>query len=390
MRKLCSLLFAILFSLLYISAAMAETRTFSIKELPGVTSPRWKQTYEAYGRTIDVDVDITIPETETAPVLKVCRAPVLEDPLRSELAEKYEKADKQDKKHYYYFESTDFITVRLQHKFPILWGTSKKKDNLDSVTTTCRDLINYDPDEACAENNPMTVREATEIIRTHLKEVLPDVELRLDTVVLYGKTFWRRNKKTVYDKGFYSLHLTQCFHGIPYMASIYDTYTDPNDQLWDWNNQENRNRRWNMFHGVVDGMVFSEDSWYFTSHLYEEKEPLCQDVPLVPFDAVKSQVENLITSGYVRWINSVTLGYVHFETDNDREFVLIPCWVVWCEYHKGGAQSEKKYGINDSELMFENSDYYRPLVINALTGGIFDPESTVPGRTKCPDLSAWQ
>ena len=174
------------------------------------------------------------------------------------------------------------------------------------------------------------------------------------------------------------------------MASIYDTYTDPNDQLWDWNNQENRNRRWNMFHGVVDGMVFSEDSWYFTSHLYEEKEPLCQDVPLVPFDAVKSQVENLITSGYVRWINSVTLGYVHFETDNDREFVLIPCWVVWCEYHKGGAQSEKKYGINDSELMFENSDYYRPLVINALTGGIFDPESTVPGRTKCPDLSAWQ
>ena len=60
----------------------------------------------------------------------------------------------------------------------------------------------------------MTVREATEIIRTHLKEVLPDVELRLDTVVLYGKTFWRRNKKTVYDKGFYSLHLTQCFQRV--------------------------------------------------------------------------------------------------------------------------------------------------------------------------------
>ena len=135
MKRICSFLLAILFSALCASAAMAEAETFSIKELTGVTSPRWKQTYEAYGRTIDVDVEIIIPEVETAPALKVQWAPALEDPLRSELTEKYEKADKQDKKHYYYFESTDFITVRLQHKFPILWGTSKKKDNLDSVTT---------------------------------------------------------------------------------------------------------------------------------------------------------------------------------------------------------------------------------------------------------------
>ena len=97
MKRICSLLLAILFSALCASAAMAEAETFSIKELPGVTSPHWKQTYEAYGRTIDVNVDITIPETETAPVLKVCRAPVLEDPLRSELAEKYELPERRIK-----------------------------------------------------------------------------------------------------------------------------------------------------------------------------------------------------------------------------------------------------------------------------------------------------
>ncbi len=62
MKRICSLLLTILFSVLYITAAMADTRTFSIKELPDVTSPRWKQTYEAYGRTIDVDVEIMIPE----------------------------------------------------------------------------------------------------------------------------------------------------------------------------------------------------------------------------------------------------------------------------------------------------------------------------------------
>ena len=390
MKKICCLLLAIIYSTLCASAVMAEATPVSIKELPELTSPHWKQSYEAYGRTIDVDVDITIPEAETAPVLKVRWAPVLEDPLRSELEAEYEKADKQDKQHYYSFESTAFSTLSLEHKYPVLWGTSKKRDNLDSVTTTCHDLIGYDPDKAYADNNSMTVKEAAEIVRSHLQEVFPDVELRLDTVILYGKTFWRKNKKTVYDKGFYSMRLTQCFHGIPYMASIYKTYTNPNDQQWDWDKQENQKRRWNMFHGVIDGTVFSKDSWIFTAHLYEETQQLCKDVALVPFDAVKSQVENLINSGYVRWINSVTLGYVHFETENDREFVLVPCWVVWCEYLPEGPHSEKDYGVNDSELMFINNNYYRPLIINALTGEMFDPESTEPGRIMCPDLSAWQ
>ena len=58
MKRICILLLAILFSALCASAAMAEAETFSIKELPGVTSSRWKQTYEAYGRTFDVNVDI--------------------------------------------------------------------------------------------------------------------------------------------------------------------------------------------------------------------------------------------------------------------------------------------------------------------------------------------
>ena len=147
MKRICSLLLAIMLGALCVSAAAAETAAVSIKELPGVTSPRWKRGYEAYGRTIKVDVEVTIPEAETAPVLKVRRASPLTDPLRSELAEEYRKADKKDKKHYYDFDSTDFETLRLEHKYPILWGTSKKKDNLDGVTNTSSDLINYDPDQ---------------------------------------------------------------------------------------------------------------------------------------------------------------------------------------------------------------------------------------------------
>ena len=58
MKRVCSLLLILAIAVLSIPVAQAETEPVSIKELPGITSPVWKQTYEAYGRTIDVDTEI--------------------------------------------------------------------------------------------------------------------------------------------------------------------------------------------------------------------------------------------------------------------------------------------------------------------------------------------
>ena len=397
MKRICSLLLAMMLGALCVSAAAAEAAAVPIKELPGVTSPRWKQNYEACGRTIDVDVDITIPEAETAPALKVRWASGLKDPQRSELAAEYEKADKEDKKHYYSFRNKKSLTLYLEHKWPLRGGTKKNKENWDKVSCDYSDLPRFDPDQAYAENNPMTVREAAEVVRTNLKEVFPDAEISLDTVWLSGGTRWERNKRTIDEKGYYHLNMRQCFHGIPLMASISAAYTDPFDQLWSAGiGDDNETHiyilvRRDVDQGLVRSSVYSEDSWNIVAYLYEETEQLCRDLPLVPFDAVKSQVEDLISSGYVRWINSVTLGYAQFKTENTDDYVLVPSWVVWCEYIPEGPQAEKKYGVNDSELMFDgNSGYYRPLIINAQTGKLYDPQSTEPGRIICPDLSAWE
>ena len=97
MKRICCFLLAILFSILCAFAAMAEATPVSIKELPGLTSPHWKQTYEAYGRTIDVDVDIYIPPTEKAPVIKVQTALGIPEPENSKLVKEYKNADKEDK-----------------------------------------------------------------------------------------------------------------------------------------------------------------------------------------------------------------------------------------------------------------------------------------------------
>jgi hypothetical protein len=223
------------------------------------------------------------------------------------------------------------------------------------------------------------------------------VDIQLDTAWITGAVRWKRNKKILDDRGYYHLNMRQCFHGIPLMASICETYTDPFDQLWGEILDEKDAPymyilvRRDVDHGLVRGSVYSEDSWNIVAHLYAETELLCQDMPLVSFDAVKSQVEDLINKGYVRWINSVTLGYAQFKTGNMDDFALVPSWVVWCEYIPAGPLAEKEYGVNDSELTFDgNNGFYRPLIINAQTGKLYNPESTEPGRIICPDLNAWQ
>ncbi|MBP5726605.1 MAG: hypothetical protein J6Y48_05965, partial [Clostridia bacterium] len=331
MRKLCSLLFAILFSLLYISAAMAETRTFSIKELPEVTSPRWKQTYEAHGRTIDVDVDITVPEADTAPVLKVCRAPVLEDPLRSELAEEYEKADKKDKKHYYYFESDDYSTY-IQHAIPPLAGKTKNDMyNAATMRENVQDLPRYDENQAYAYNNKLTVKQAAEVVVKNIQAFFPDTELWVDTVYIGGETYYRKNNKHISDLGYYDLNMTQCFRGIPFITEIRNAY---------WDRRKDELNFESFDKGTVAARIYSDSAWLFNACLYQESGTVCEDIPLLPFDAVKEKIEALILSGHIRWINSVSLGYVQYATMNPKEQVLLPSWVVWTEYHPDGPESE--------------------------------------------------
>ena len=84
MRKPLSWIFAAAPCLACLSAGAEETR-YSIQQLPGMTTSRWQQTYEAYGRAIQVDVDVSIPQAQAAPVLTVQAAPPLDEPLRSEL-----------------------------------------------------------------------------------------------------------------------------------------------------------------------------------------------------------------------------------------------------------------------------------------------------------------
>ena len=94
MMKKLSLLAALL--CMVCASALAESKYYSIHDLPAVTSSRWEARYEAHGRTISVDVDVTIPDVDNAPVITVRRMPPLAKSVCSELEAWCAQAEKED------------------------------------------------------------------------------------------------------------------------------------------------------------------------------------------------------------------------------------------------------------------------------------------------------
>lgn len=381
MKKKTCLYLSILLLALLPCAVQGETLRYTIMDLPNVTSPRWEQSYKAYGRTINVNVEIEIPRVHTAPVITVGSAPPIEESLVKELEDSCEKALREDLVNSYYFESTDYST-KLGNAIPPVWGKTRDDDTTYDQATmgwASHLLSDYNMEDAYADNNPLTLGEAVEIAKTQIIKLFPNDTLRLTNVAVFDRSFYKKNKEPISEKGYYHLEFHQIFHGIPLMASIHGTFS-----VLDAGAENYLLGR----RGRASASIYDAESFSFVCWFYQEADILYDDVPLLPFDEVKSKVENLINSGYIRMVDNVTLGYVQYDTDDSQVQVLIPSWVVWCEYQQGGPRAEREVPFY-LDGMLEDEPHYRPIIINAQTGELIDPESTEYGRCLAPDVIPW-
>ena len=373
---------AFLFALLLLSplATHGETQYYSISDLSSVTSARWEETYQAYGRTIDVDVEIEIPDVDTAPVLLVRTASPVSELLAQELGKQCETAMEVDEVNSYSFTSTNFVTS-YAHAVPLMWGTTTRKDENynESMSWDSHLLIGYNIDCAYAEDNDLILGDAVEIAKKEIKELFQCEDLKLTNVAIFDRTFYKKSKEKISEQGYYHLELHQVFHSIPFMASVHGTFTE----------KVIGNENYRLYgRGLALVEVWNENSFDLGYWFYEESDVLYQDIPLLSFDELKYQVEELINKGYVRDIFSVNLGYVQFDTENSAEQALVPAWVVWCEYQQEGPQAEREGPLYEDGSL-EDEPYYRPLIINAQTGKMIDPESIEEGRCMMPEIITW-
>ena len=124
---------------LYAGSAFAET------------GGRWESEYEAYGRKITVDVEISVPETEQIPLLAVAPA----EELPAEETEKYRE----------YFGSLDrsgseYTFFSRENRIHISFSDHVHHpdlSNVEKVTTPYRTLAEFDRSTAYAEDNGLTV-----------------------------------------------------------------------------------------------------------------------------------------------------------------------------------------------------------------------------------------
>ena len=354
MRKLCSLLLFIIFSLLCVTAAMADARTFSIKELPGVTSSRWEQTYEAYGRTIRVNTDIVIPDMEKIPLLAV--QPM--EPLLEEEVQKYEE-----------MFSTPYSSKFLNDKYRTYISFSDHEghpdlSNAEKVTTPNRPLYEYDRKKAYTEDNDLTVAEAENLVRENIQKVFPGMDFRVDKIVINDRTKYRKSGKKLEAKGYYELDCAQVIDGVPVAGSIHNAY---------------RNGRTKHDHiignyGTASAAVTDEGNFYGRYSIWNTTAELGTPDQFLPFDAVRPKIEDMIMSGNIRHVFSVNLGYAQYDLPEGSkyEYILVPAWVV-CAGWMDEPEEE-----DDGSTSVNGSDYamgctYLPIIVNAVTGEATNP-----------------
>lgn len=377
MRKGLLICLTIVLAFSFIPPCHGETQLYSIRQLPDVTAPTWQQTYQAYGRTIEVDQPIIIPDAETAPVLSVRVMPPIAEPQYSEMAARFAQPKGEWKG--YSFWSNDYYTYWSQANPGVV--NERAKENQMDITYTQETVLAWDMSVAYAENNPLTLAEAWHVVREQLQEVYPEEDFTLRHVGHYTRWKSKKSGKYLRETGSYMLECAQVFHGIPYMGSVLNTFAQQG--LHDEFGRADH-------HGRVDATIYDEGAFNIACRLLDEQEVLCEDIPLLPFDAVKPLVEEQILDGYVRAVYSVTLGYVQFCTSDPDVYTLMPAWVVWCQYANNGPRQEDfDPGVHMAEFLFREMNIYKPLILNAQTGELIDPQREDLERSQCPTIITW-
>ena len=214
--------------MLWPTLAIGEGRSYSIRELSGVTSPRWQEIYEAYGRTIPVDVEIEIPSVETAPVILVQAASPLPDTRVEELQAFCTSAMETDEVNSYSFQSTPFSTA-YDHATPPIWGKTRKDDASYNQAVMGWGLSSF---VGLPHGRGLRGQQCPSFggcccgcEKNRSRYYFQTTRLDLTNVAVFDRTFSKKTGDPISEKGYYHLEFHQIFHGIPFMGSVHSTFS---------------------------------------------------------------------------------------------------------------------------------------------------------------------
>lgn len=386
-KHITALLIIPIFLMLVTLQSFAE----SPAELQASGESIWCQTYKAYGRTIDVNRPIEMPDVQKAPVLVVELTGPDSDAFR-DMKKQIEK-DAADDKYNNLYEANynaDSFTCGITKMYPRDCGKmlKGKKSSLNemNISWKCHRLKDYDTNSAYADNNTLTVADACDTLLSTAQTLYPGSEYTLRYVGLTDRSMKKSDKTPLQEKGCYNIEFVQNLAGL----DLIDSYPFRQGLAFSDNDQDAANaefaENFAFKSGTMHGQVYGKDEFDIYIRNYKIAGTIRDNVPLVSFDTIKPQVENLINAGKIRLVDKIQLGYISFSGADVNERVLVPCWVVWCVYSQDPAWEEDTTNLWD-ELggYYKNSGSFIPLAFNAETGEIIDPESVDIHRSLPPE-----
>ena len=372
--------------LLVPTLALASGDMVSISELRQQVEVmgRWTKTYEAHGRTIEVDIPIYIPNEKELAVYD-CSAytdyiknPNNEDKTNvyayNENLKELVKEESDDKSENAIIEVYDNGTeLRIMFNSP--------EELLERNT---RDYIKikesgYYPDKVnadviYAENSDLSLMEAEkyleEIVRFFIRDGYDGIDI--DYIKIAG-----RGRKTrsytdeelgecadYYPKGTYFFNYYQKLHHIPIMMTIIATL----------NNKQENGVYGDLFGfwGTTGGIcqIMDRNSFWLTIKWMKIEKEHEETVKLLPIEQIINAVEKEIKAGHVRNVYALKLGYIIYLNDRSPEtYTLYPMWVLDCDYVEN---KNKEIKVNPYSDDIRDCFSFERICINPETAEMMD------------------
>ena len=380
------ILFALYVLMIVPTLALANSDMVSISELRQQVEAmeRWTQTYEAHGRTIEVDIPIYIPNEKELAVYD-CSAytDYIKNPNDEDKTNVY--AYNENLKELVKEESND----KSENAIIEVYGNGTELRIMfnspeELLEHNTRDYIKikksgYYPDKVnadviYAENSDLSLMEAEkyleEIVRFFIRDGYDGIDI--DYIKIAG-----RGRKTrsytdeelgecadYYPKGTYFFNYYQKLHHIPIMMTIIATL----------NNKQENGVYGDLFGfwGTTGGIcqIMDRNSFWLTIKWMKIEKEHEETVKLLPIEQIINAVEKEIKAGHVRNVYALKLGYIIYLNDRSPEtYTLYPMWVLDCDYVEN---KNKEIKVNPYSDDIRDCFSFERICINPETAEMMD------------------
>ena len=403
-KKMTWMILSVLVGLAVLPAAHAQAPV-PIAEIRQQAAEGWRKTYEAYGRTIAVDIPITVPQVDSVPVV-ICEdwkrfdeawvRDMFPDPISTTHAEGYKgivypypvQAAAEWKEDRMSIDIADDVSIAMSVNHVLVKMNQLYADNLKEIHR-CFYPHELDLTRPCAEDNPMTVEEAAAFLSALLNrlngEDVPFALHWIDTasrgrIVKSDSDEGEGPIAPYYPAGKMMLDCDQTFHGIPNIQRVWELLSTEDKGL---------RERLRTVEAERPGLTITDrDSWSFGASLKKEIGVVTDDIPIIGAQAVIDQLEAMILSGHIRHVYALELGYCMFlDPQTDGRYWLYPVWKCECMMVDDPEDEIRSFkSLYNAEAYRYYTDDFTWLVFGAQTGERMGKAGATAEDYCCPPI----